>query len=110
MSTHRSKLQALVGVDVAFEHFAKVSGVQAVAEARQRLDARLAARGAHLSCRDCQLHTDRCMHALHCLRTHLQMYAKGDVTRQQRGLCSSGFDVPAFGAIASTMSNSLERL
>ena len=46
MSTHRGKLQALVGADVGFEHFAKVSGVQAVAEVRQQLDARLAARGA----------------------------------------------------------------
>ena len=46
MHTHRGKLQALVGAEVGFEHFPKVSGVQAVAEARQRRDARLAARGA----------------------------------------------------------------
>ena len=71
MRTHRGKLQALVGADAAFELFAKVSGVQAVAEARQQLDARLAALGASVSCRGRHLLVDRCMHALRSSRTCL---------------------------------------
>ena len=48
MDTGRAKLQALAGAGEGFEHFSKVSGVQAVKEAKQQLNARLAARGAAL--------------------------------------------------------------
>ena len=110
-NTHRDKLQALVGADVGFEHFAKVSGVQAVAEARQQLDARLAARGAALSCRGRYLLIDRCMHT-HCIAcAHTCVYMQRVVSqRQQRGRCSTGYDTPAFGALALTTTTILERV
>ena len=41
-----SKVQALVGANVSFEEFRKVSGVAAIAAATAQLNARLTARGA----------------------------------------------------------------
>ena len=82
MRTHRGKLQALVGADVGFEHFAKVSGVQAVAEARQQLDARLAARGAAPSRLDGLRHGNPCMLA-HCPSLHKK------IARAQRDTAES---------------------
>ena len=44
--TKAAKLQVLVGANVSFEEFRKVSGVATIAAATAQLNARLAARGA----------------------------------------------------------------
>ena len=57
-----SKVQALVGANVSFEEFRKVSGVAAIAAATAQLNSRLAARGvlSDSACAVCGMRVSTC--------------------------------------------------